>query len=86
MSRRPFPNGFCTFLWLTTASSGCTTAIKIFQGGEGFADFVVLEVISENFILEIFRPPYSLIHFGSICKPTKILFLAALLNLEIFVP
>ena len=42
---------------------------------ESFADFTVLRVISENFILEIFRPPFSLIHFGSACKSSKILFL-----------
>ena len=52
--------------------------------GKIFADFVVLGVISENFILEIFIPPYSLIHFGSVCKSAKNLFLATLLNLIIF--
>ena len=49
-----------------------------------FADFMVLGVTSENFIHEIFRPPYSLIHCGSVCKSVKILFLAKLLNLEKF--
>ena len=29
--------------------------------GEIFADFAVWEIISKNFILEIFSPPYSLI-------------------------
>ena len=52
--------------------------------GKIFADFAVLGVISENFTPEIFRPPYSLIHFGSVCKSVKILFLATFLNLEIF--
>ena len=47
--------------------------------GEIFTDFMVLGFISENSTLEIFRPPYSLIHFGSVCKST-------LLNLEIFTP
>ena len=51
-----------------------------------FADFTVLGVISKNFTLKIFRPPYSLIHFGSVCKSVKNLFLATLLNLEIFAP
>ena len=54
--------------------------------GKIFADFTVLGDISENFSLEIFRPPYSLIHFGSACKSMKFLFLATLLNLEIFAP
>ena len=40
-----------------------------------FADFTVT---SKSFILEIFRPPYSLIHFESVCKSAKILFLATL--------
>ena len=52
--------------------------------GEIFADFAVLGAISEIFSLEIFRPPYNLIHFESVCKSAKILFLATLLNLEIF--
>ena len=47
-----------------------------------FADFVILGVISENFIIEIFRLPYSLIHFGSVCKSTKKIFFETLLNLE----
>ena len=47
---------------------------------------MVLGVISEIFNLEIFRPPYSPIYLGSVCKSTKFLFLATLLNLEIFVP
>ena len=38
-----------------------------------FADFTVLGV-SKNFTFEIFRPPYSLIHFGSVCKSAKFLF------------
>ena len=54
--------------------------------GKSFDDFAVLGVVSKNFSLEIFRPLYSLIHFGSICKSMKILFLATLLNLEIFAP
>ena len=54
--------------------------------GKFFADFAVLGVISENFTLEIFRPPYSLIHFGSVCKSMKILFLTTLFNLEIIAP
>ena len=47
--------------------------------GKFFANFGVLRVTSENFIL---RPPYNLIHFGSVCKSAKKLFLATLLNLE----
>ena len=35
---------------------------------------MVLGVISKNFSLEMFRPPYSLIHFGSVCKSAKSLF------------
>ena len=46
--------------------------------------FWVLSV--KIFTLEIFRPPYRVIHFGSVCKSTKFLFLATLLNLEIFAP
>ena len=48
--------------------------------GKIFADFAVLGVISENFR---FRPPYRVIslHFGSVCKSAKFLFLATLLNL-----
>ena len=40
--------------------------------GKIFADFAVLSVISKKFTLEIFRSPYSLIHFGSVCKSAKI--------------
>ena len=54
--------------------------------GKVFADFVVLGVVIENFTLEIFRPLYSLIHFGSVCQSAKVLFLATLLNLEKFAP
>ena len=54
--------------------------------GKIVADFAVLGFISENFTLEIFRPPYSLIHFGSVCKSAKKLFLVTLLSLEIFSP
>ena len=46
----------------------------MFRGGKVFA---VLGVISENFSLELVRPPYSyssLIHFGSVCKSAKFLF------------
>ena len=39
-----------------------------------FADFAVLDILSEHFTLEIFRPPYSLIRFGNVCKSAKILF------------
>ena len=42
--------------------------------GKIYADFAVLGVTNENFILEIFRPPYSLIHFGSVCKSAKNIF------------
>ena len=54
--------------------------------GKIFADFAVLGVISENFILEIFRLPYSLIHFGIVRKFAKVLFFTTLLNLEKFAP
>ena len=54
--------------------------------GKLFADFVVLRVASKNFILEIFSPPCSPIHFGSVCKSAKVLFLATLLNVEKICP
>ena len=50
---------------------------KYFEG-DVFADFAVLGAINENFIFEIFRPPYS------VCKSAKFLFLATLFSLEIF--
>ena len=37
--------------------------------------------LSAKIFLEIFRPPYSLIHFGSVCNPRNKL--TTLLNLEI---
>ena len=70
-----------------TMTEGVTLTYSLnISKGKIFADFVVLGVISENFSLEIFRPPYSLIHFRSICKSTKILFLAILLNLKNICP
>ena len=54
--------------------------------GKIFADFVVLEDTTKNFTLKYFRPPYSVIHFRSVCKCMKIFFLGILLNLEKFTP
>ena len=60
-------------------------SLNIFRG-KHFTDFTILGVISENFTLEIFTPPYSLVHFGSVCKSANFLFLATLLNLKLFSP
>ena len=51
-----------------------------------FTDFMVLGVVSKILALKILRPPYSLIYFGSVCKSVKILFLATVVNHEIFAP
>jgi len=45
-------------------------SLNIFKG-ENFADFKVLGVINENFILKYLDCHIVLIHFGRVCKSSK---------------